>query len=84
MSKLKEISHLIGPGPKMFFAVDTESKPGTKIFHFVQFHTLQIEGSNMDDVEFKAIHLDNDPRLEFLANCIRFGPRKHQNKHHRT
>lgn len=71
--KLKSCAKCFGPGPYMFFSVDTLSEPGTLIFHFVQFKTLHIkDDGHFDQAELYSLHLENDPRLEVLADCIHY------------
>ncbi|MDP0495073.1 MAG: hypothetical protein Q7Q73_02585 [Verrucomicrobiota bacterium JB024] len=60
-----------GPGPKMFFALDSQSKPGKCICHFVQFDTVVFDNDEtFDKAEFKAIHPENDKRLNLFAGCL--------------
>lgn len=71
MSALKKIADCFGPGPKMMFAMDTESKKGKLIIHFVQFHTLCVDDDgHFDKAVLLTVHDDNDPRLKQFAKQI--------------
>lgn len=71
-AELKEISHCFGGGPKMLFAMDTKTRPGKLIMHFVQFHTLVVDDDgHFDQSQIKTVHHDNDPRLDAFARCVK-------------
>jgi ribosome biogenesis SPOUT family RNA methylase Rps3 len=71
---LREVSQMRGLGPQMLFAVDTQSKPGKWIVHFVRLETIEFENNDiLRKTTFQAIHPDNDARLHLLTESIRRG-----------
>jgi len=48
-NRLQAISHLRGLGGPLLFAVDTKSKPGKIIVHFVRFETIEFQNDHTWD-----------------------------------
>ena len=68
---VKTVAHLRGLGKPLLFAVDSESKPGSLIIHFVRCETIEFRNdSTFDQTQFSVVHPDNDPRLAILAGCL--------------
>lgn len=64
---LKDVRGLSAP---FMMGVDTKSKPGKWIVHFLRFDTQEFDDNgSIDDLNFKTLHADNDPRFALLDHC---------------
>lgn len=69
--KPPDISNCFGGGPKMLFSVDTKSKHGKIIMHFVQFHTLHVDDDGHFNKEtMKTLSAETDLRLDHLSELL--------------
>ena len=71
---LAAIAHMRGLGQPLLFAMDTLSKPGKAICHFVRFETIEFK----DDDTFNSTVMtmvggENDKRVDVLAKCMQGG-----------
>jgi hypothetical protein len=69
--KLRDIAPCKGMSGPILWGMDTESKPGVAICHFLRLETQHLTNTpDFNASKFATLHPDNDPRLVHLAECF--------------
>jgi hypothetical protein len=71
---LAKCANVRGLGPQLLMAIDTKSKPGKFLCHFVRFETIEFANdTNFDNVTFKMLDAENDPRIPLIVDSVNHG-----------
>jgi hypothetical protein len=69
--KITAIAGCKGLSAPFLWGMDTKSRPGIAICHFVRLETQHLTHTpSFDAAQFSTLHPNNDPRLAHLAECF--------------